>query len=61
MGDSLWLALAFVLILEGVLPFAAPAAWRRMFTELLKLEDGQIRFFGLLSVVSGLLLWWILG
>ena len=58
MSDLLWPALALVLIFEGLLPFIAPSAWRRVFTQMLQLEDGQIRFFGLLCVLSGLLLWW---
>ncbi len=58
MSDLLWPALALVLIFEGLLPFIAPSAWRRVFTQMLQLQDGQIRFFGLLCVLSGLLLWW---
>jgi uncharacterized protein len=58
MSDLLWPALALVLVFEGLLPFIAPAAWRRVFTQMLQLQDGQIRFFGLLCVLSGLLLWW---
>lgn len=58
MTELLWPALALVLIFEGLLPFVAPSTWRRVFTQMLQLEDGQIRFFGLLCVLSGLLLWW---
>ncbi|MCU0761465.1 MAG: DUF2065 domain-containing protein [Hydrogenophaga sp.] len=58
MGELVWAALALVLILEGLLPFLAPGAWRRMFTEMVKLKDGQIRFFGLVCLVLGCLLWW---
>ncbi|MGI9218030.1 MAG: DUF2065 domain-containing protein [Hydrogenophaga sp.] len=58
MSELLWPALALVLIFEGLLPFVAPSTWRRVFTQMLQLEDGQIRFFGLLCVLSGLLLWW---
>ena len=58
MSEMLWPALALVLIFEGLLPFVAPSTWRRVFTQMLQLEDGQIRFFGLLCVLSGLLLWW---
>jgi uncharacterized protein YjeT (DUF2065 family) len=57
-GDLFWPALALVLVFEGLIPFIAPAAWRRMFTEMLKLEDGQIRFFGLVCMACGALLWW---
>jgi len=55
--DSLLAPLGLVLIIEGALPFAAPAHWRRMFTELLRHHDGQIRFFGLICLGLGLILW----
>lgn len=46
-------ALALVLLVEGLLPFLSPGAWRRVFIELLRLQDGQIRFFGLCCVLLG--------
>ena len=55
MGSSIWLALALVLVIEGLLPFLSPTGWRKAFEQALKLSDGQIRFFGLSSVVLGLL------
>lgn len=58
MGDLIWPALALLLVFEGLMPFIAPALWRRVFTEMLRLQDGQIRFYGLLCVLGGLLLWW---
>ena len=59
-GSTLWAVLALVLVVEGLLPFCSPGGWRRMFAQLLQLNDGQIRFFGLFSIVTGLLLLWIL-
>lgn len=59
--DTLWLALGLVLVLEGLYPFASPGGWRRMFQQLLQLDDGQIRFFGLFSILIGLLLIWFVG
>lgn len=56
LASSLGLALALMLVLEGLLPFAAPAAWRNAFRRLLDLSDGQLRFIGLAQIVSGLLL-----
>ena len=56
MFASLGLAVALVLILEGLMPFLAPARWRDMFRRLLELSDGQIRFFGLASIAIGLVL-----
>ena len=55
------MALALVLVVEGLFPFLSPTGWRRMFTQLLQLQDGQIRFFGLASILLGLLsIWWLL-
>lgn len=55
MSDSIWLALAIVLVIEGLLPFLSPTSWRKAFEQALKMNDGQIRFFGMCSVVLGLL------
>jgi len=56
MWTTLGLALAMMLVLEGLLPLFAPASWREMFRRVTELTDGQIRFFGLASVLLGLLL-----
>ncbi len=58
-ADIFWSALALVLVLEGILPFVSPGGWRRAFSQLLQLRDGQLRFFGLCSIVLGLLLLWL--
>ncbi|MEW5788069.1 MAG: DUF2065 domain-containing protein [Pseudomonadota bacterium] len=49
-------ALALMLVMEGVLPFLAPAAWREAFTRMIQFSDGQLRFMGLVSMLAGLLL-----
>ena len=56
----IWLALALVLVIEGLFPFASPAHWKRMFLQMVQLQDGQIRFFGLCSILVGLVLIWLL-
>ena len=43
-----------MLVIEGLLPFAVPSVWRDTFKKLIEMNDGQIRFIGLISVVSGL-------
>ncbi len=53
--SSFWVALGLVLVIEGAFPFVSPAGWRRMFTQILQLRDGQIRFFALLSMLAGAL------
>jgi hypothetical protein len=49
-------ALALMLVIEGVLPFIAPAAWRQAFSRMVQFSDGQLRFMGLFSMLAGLLL-----
>jgi uncharacterized protein len=53
--DSLWTALALLLILEGLLPFAAPRMCREGFRHLTELTDGQLRFIGMIAIGIGLL------
>jgi len=51
--DALWIAFALLLIVEGILPLAAPRVWRDTFRRLVELSDGQLRFIGLTSVAIG--------
>ncbi|MFT5934267.1 MAG: hypothetical protein ACI9M6_001315 [Hydrogenophaga sp.] len=44
--------------MEGLLPFTAPGLWRRVFTEMIRLHDGQVRLSGLCCPPAGLLLRW---
>ena len=56
MTNSRFIAFALMLVLEGLMPFVAPAAWRETFRRLIQLSDGQIRFIGLSSMVIGIFL-----
>ncbi|MDD2923692.1 DUF2065 domain-containing protein [Rhodoferax sp.] len=59
-STTFWLAMALVLLIEGFMPFVSPATWRRTFLQILQLDDGQLRFFGLCSLLLGvLLIWWL--
>jgi uncharacterized protein YjeT (DUF2065 family) len=49
-------AFALLLIFEGLMPFAAPGRWKDTFRRILEFTDGQIRFLGLISIVVGLIL-----
>ena len=57
--DSWWQALGLVLVIEGLMPLVAPGRWRTLFRQMLALQDGQLRFMGLLLVLVGavVLLW----
>ena len=60
MSDFLLGAVALMLVLEGVLPFLSPMRWRNVFAKVLAMSDGQIRFIGLSSMISGALMLWVL-
>jgi uncharacterized protein len=60
LSDAWLLALGLMLIFEGLMPMVAPLRWRRLFEQLMQMQDGQIRFFGLFMVLAGLILvWWV--
>ena len=51
-GD-LWSALALVLVLEGLMPFLVPSAYRRTMEQVSQCPDGQLRTIGLISMIIG--------
>ena len=53
--NELLAALALVLVIEGLMPLISPARWREVFSRVLAMSDGQIRFIGLASILLGLL------
>ena len=55
-GTTFLMAFALMLVIEGLLPFLAPTLWRDTFRRNTQMTDGQIRFFGLTSMLAGLLL-----
>ncbi len=61
MGLLLASAVALVLILEGLLPFLNPGAWRRVFERALQMSDAQIRLLGLSSLAIGVSILLIFG
>jgi uncharacterized protein YjeT (DUF2065 family) len=56
MWQDLWAALALMLILEGMFPFLNPAGLRRMLQVMADLNDTQLRYAGLTSMLAGVLL-----
>ena len=52
-------AFALYLVLEGVLPFLNPGAAQRLMAKLAQTETRQLRWGGLISMVAGLALLWM--
>ena len=60
MWNELLIALALMLVIEGVLPFLSPDTFRRTLVTMLRLDDRGLRLTGLASMLVGLaLLYWI--
>lgn len=57
---DLAVALALFLVLEGILPFLNPAGVRRMLVMLSTLNDSQLRFAGLTSMLIGIVLLYVI-
>lgn len=53
------MAVALMFVIEGVVPFLVPSMWREAFRRITQFTDGQIRFFGLSSMLLGLVLLFI--
>lgn len=53
--DELLRALALVMVIEGILPFALPAQWRQAMLNLAGMESRHLRLMGLTSMLLGLL------
>ena len=56
MATTFLAAFALMLVIEGILPLLFPAQWREVFRRIIQYSDGQIRFFGLASMLAGLVL-----
>ena len=53
MWHDLLVALSLMLVIEGVMPFLAPDALRRMLLEVSRQDNRSLRFAGLASMVGG--------
>ncbi|MDY6828074.1 MAG: DUF2065 domain-containing protein [Pseudomonadota bacterium] len=56
MGPDLAAALCLVLVLEGILPFVAPARWQHALRTLAGWAPHKVRLVGLASMIAGALL-----
>ncbi|MEE9444858.1 MAG: DUF2065 domain-containing protein [Cocleimonas sp.] len=52
-------AVALLLILEGLLPFASPEAIKKVYKTMVETPESSLRMMGLASIVAGLVLLYI--
>ena len=48
--------MAFVCVIEGMLPFINPAAMRRLLARIVAMTDRELRIGGLFSMLAGVVL-----
>ena len=60
MLDELWLALALMLVIEGVFPFLSPQGLRESLLRMIQMNDRTLRLAGLGSMIVGVVLLYLL-
>ena len=53
MWHDLGVALCLVLVIEGIVPFLYPKRWREMVMMLSEIDDRTMRIVGLMSMLLG--------
>ena len=56
MWRQLLMTLGLMLVIEGIVPFLSPAAFRELLSRAARLDDAMLRFLGLSSMLAGVLL-----
>jgi uncharacterized protein YjeT (DUF2065 family) len=56
MWESLLMAVALMLVIEGIIPFLYPAKWRNMVAMLAQISDRHLRIMGLITMLLGVAL-----
>lgn len=60
MNSTVWLALALVLVMEGLGPMLWPQGWRKMIATMSQLPDTLLRRFGGGLVIAGVVIYYML-
>ncbi|MES9868868.1 MAG: DUF2065 domain-containing protein [Sedimenticola sp.] len=59
MWHELLIALALVMVIEGLLPFISPGAMRKMMRAASEMDDRSLRISGLVSMILGVVMLYI--
>jgi uncharacterized protein YjeT (DUF2065 family) len=60
MWNELWIALALVLVIEGLLPALSPDGYRRAMQSVSQMDPRGIRLMGMVSLIAGAVLLYFL-
>ncbi len=56
MWEEIGVAIALLLVLEGILPFLSPKLTRQSLVNMLQMSDASMRAAGLICMLGGLIL-----
>ena len=59
MLHEILVALGLVLVIEGIMPFLNPGGFRRITLMVSQFDDATVRFVGLTSMLSGVLVLYV--
>ena len=59
MWQNFLVALSLVFVLEGIAPFVSPWQWRQALAMLVRMDDRKVRLMGLISMLLGTALLYI--
>ncbi|MBO9483402.1 MULTISPECIES: DUF2065 domain-containing protein [Gammaproteobacteria] len=59
-AQQLLIAFSLMLVLEGVVPFLYPQRWRQLVRRLADIADRQLRMAGLISMLVGVALLYLI-
>lgn len=59
-AQQLLIAFSLMLVLEGVVPFLYPQRWRQLVSRLAGIDDRQLRIAGLISMLVGVALLYLI-
>ena len=59
MWQQLLVALALVLIIEGIMPFLSPRGMKQLMQTMSQMDDRSIRISGFISMMLGLIMLYI--
>ena len=60
MWHDLLVAIALLLVIEGVLPFLSPRSVRQLLLQMAEMDDRVLRLTGLASMILGVILLYML-
>ncbi len=59
MWQDIFTAIALYLVLEGMIPFISPNRFRQAVSQITKFSDNHLRVIGMVVMIAGLLLLFI--